>query len=147
MVVRMVPHANRALNIRCPEEGFTGRLQHRTSCLVTPRSRVRHQHCPRSPFRRIHVIRNPLGAEQGHAGPVVALGKMLEGLPRLRVLELSSCTLIGRHRHRYRGLLALSNAFAARKSRLSRLRFVCRRARRTNHEGRKHATCWPSLGR
>lgn len=65
---------------------------------------------------------NPLGEEQGHAGPLVVLGKALEKLRSLKILELSSCTLLGRNRHRFRGLIALGEAFLGQDNRLVHLR-------------------------
>lgn len=65
---------------------------------------------------------NPLGEEQRFAGPVLALAKTLGELSRLKVLDLSGCTLIGLARHRYKGLNALGDAFRDRKNRLTHLR-------------------------
>ena len=65
---------------------------------------------------------NPLGEEQGHAGPLVALAGTLEKLSRLKVLDLSRCALVGLAGHRYRGLIALGKAFAGRSNRLTHLR-------------------------
>ncbi|CAM9704576.1 unnamed protein product [Ectocarpus fasciculatus] len=53
--------------------------------------------------------------EQRYVGPLVALADTLTNLSRLKVLDLSSCTLIGLTGNRYHGLNALGNAFASGK--------------------------------
>ncbi|CAN0161859.1 unnamed protein product [Ectocarpus sp. 12 AP-2014] len=53
--------------------------------------------------------------EQRYVGPLVALADTLTSLPRLKVLDLSNCTLIGLTGNRYHGLNALGNTFASGK--------------------------------
>eukprot|EP00904_Undaria_pinnatifida_P003711 jgi/Undpi1/13340/HiC_scaffold_8.g02999.m1 len=65
---------------------------------------------------------NPLGEQQRHAGPLVALADTVEKLSRLKVLDLSACALVGLAGHRYRGLISLQRAFAGRTNRLTHLR-------------------------
>lgn len=57
-------------------------------------------------------------------GPLVALANTLANLSRLKVLDISHCCLIGLARHRYHGLNALGNTFAATKNSLTHLRCV-----------------------
>ncbi len=52
----------------------------------------------------------------------MALAGTLANLSRLKVLDLSRCSLIGLARHRYHGLNALGDAFAATKYGLTHLR-------------------------
>eukprot|EP00903_Cladosiphon_okamuranus_P015361 g14187.t1 len=70
----------------------------------------------------LNLCRNPLGEEQRHVGPLVALAKTLASLPRLKVLDISDCCLIGLAGHRYHGLNALGNTFAGTKNYLTHLR-------------------------
>ncbi|CAM9231556.1 unnamed protein product, partial [Hapterophycus canaliculatus] len=65
---------------------------------------------------------NPLGQEQRHSGPLVALADTLATLSRLKVLDLSHCCLIGITGHRYHGLNALGRAFARGRCSLTHLR-------------------------
>lgn len=65
---------------------------------------------------------NPLGEEQRHVGPLVALSNTLANLSRLKVLDISHCCLIGLAGHRYHGLNALGNAFSRAKNSLTHLR-------------------------
>lgn len=67
-------------------------------------------------------LSNPLGEEQRHGGPIVALADTLMSLSRLKVLDLSHCSLIGLTGHRYHGLNALGNTFAGVKNCLTHLR-------------------------
>lgn len=67
-------------------------------------------------------LSNSLGEEQRHVGPIVALADTLMKLSRLKVLDLSHCTLIGFTGHRYHSLNALGNAFAGEKNCLTHLR-------------------------
>ncbi|CBN77908.1 Hypothetical leucine rich repeat protein [Ectocarpus siliculosus] len=53
--------------------------------------------------------------EQRYVGPLVALADTLTSLSRLKVLDLSNCTLIGLAGNRYHGLNALGNTFASGK--------------------------------
>ncbi|CAM9228251.1 unnamed protein product [Ectocarpus sp. 13 AM-2016] len=53
--------------------------------------------------------------EQRYVGPLVALADTLTSLPRLKVLDLSNCTLIGLTGNRYHGLNALGDTFASGK--------------------------------
>lgn len=55
-------------------------------------------------------------------GPLVAFAGTLANLSRLKVLDLSHCSLIGPAGHRYHGLNALGDAFAATKNGLTHLR-------------------------
>lgn len=70
---------------------------------------------------------NPLGEEQRHVGPLVALANTLANLSRLKVLDISHCCLIGLAGHRYHGLNAMGNAFSGAKNSLTHLRYsyVC----------------------
>eukprot|EP00752_Nemacystus_decipiens_P017479 g15671.t1 len=70
----------------------------------------------------LNLCRNPLGEEQRHVGPLVALANTLASLPRLKVVDISGCCLIGPARHRYHGLNALVKAFAGTTNSLTHLR-------------------------
>lgn len=56
-------------------------------------------------------------------GPLVALANTLANLPRLKVLDISDCCLIGLAKNRYHGLNALGSAFAGTKHSLTHLRY------------------------
>lgn len=77
--------------------------------------------CP--PASTFACFSNPLGEEQRHVGPLVALANTLASLPRLKVLDVSNCCLIGLAGHRYHGLNALGSTFAGTKNCLTHLRY------------------------
>ncbi|CAM9549811.1 unnamed protein product, partial [Choristocarpus tenellus] len=60
----------------------------------------------------LNISRNPLGGKQPN--PLLALAKNFEHL-RLKVIDMSSCALLGPSNHRYRGLIVLGEAFTKRK--------------------------------